>query len=353
MKLIEKANNLLNWASGDGVTQDQLAKTMLHLYLSRECRRGYDVTANFLANVVGGMSKELRVTMPEEQYRMALQRYRELLKEAQEEVTRRRDKLGPVTLVRFAKLNPPDIKGEAKRLALGRVFQQEKTTNTVEDWLRMSLSAEKKQFLVAEPVLKQTDRKVLWDRDAGVIIAVQHLLQLSKGEIFDSTGDWREAHAQIMVQEAGFKVRVSVLSYDKGQQTSQQVGGMIIQEALQPPSAANAEMVGAIRSLVKQQEGLWVPRHIDDEDGNQGPVSFTVQGLAQVTRMSELPQPSAAQRFHIRNFYTHAGVSEAQCENVLQVLMQLQKDDEVQAVSVGEQWFLFHRPANTWKCRGY
>ena len=144
-----------------------------------------------------------------------------------------------------------------------------------------------------------------------------------------------------MVQEAGFKVTVSVPSYDKGQRSRQQVGGMIIKEALQPPSAANVEMVDAIRSLAKQQEGLWVPRHIEDEDGNQRPVSITVQGLVQVTRMSELPQPSAAQRFHIRNLYTHAGVSEAQCENVLQVLMQLQKDDEVQAVSVGEQWFLF------------
>jgi hypothetical protein len=119
------------------------------------------------------------------------------------------------------------------------------------------------------------------------------------------------------------------------------VDGIIIKEALQPPSVANVEMVDAIRSLVKQQEGLWVPRHIDDEDGNQRPVSFTAQGLTQVTRMSELPQSSAAQRFHIRNFYKHVGVSEAQCEDALQVLMQLQKADEVQAVPVGDQWFLF------------
>ena len=64
-------------------------------------------------------------------------------------------------------------------------------------------------------------------------------------------------------------------------------------------------------------------------------------GLAQVTRMSELPQPSAAQPFHIRSLYKHAGVSEVQCEDALQVLMQLQKTNEVQAVPVGEQWFLF------------
>ena len=155
-----------------------------------------------------------------------------------------------------------------------------------------------------------------------------------------------------MVQEAGAKVTVSVAVNDKGQRSRQQVVGVIIKEALQPPLAANAEMVDAVRSLTKKQEGIWVPRHMDD-DCNQRPVIFKGQGLAQVTRMSELPQLSAGQQFHIRNLYTHAGVSEAQCENVLQVLMQLQKDDEVQAVSVGEQWFLFHRPANTWKCRGY
>jgi hypothetical protein len=70
-------------------------------------------------------------------------------------------------------------------------------------------------------------------------------------------------------------------------------------------------------------------------------VIFTVQGRSQVTRMSELPQPPEGQRFHIRNLYAHTEVSESQCENVLQVLMHLQKDDEVQAVSVGNQWLLF------------
>ncbi len=55
-QLIEKVNNLLNWASGDGVTQTQLANTMLQLYLSRECRRGHDITAYFLATVVEAMS---------------------------------------------------------------------------------------------------------------------------------------------------------------------------------------------------------------------------------------------------------------------------------------------------------
>jgi hypothetical protein len=310
-QLIEKANNLLNWASDDGVTQTQLANTMLQLYLSRECRRGHDITADFLATVVEAMSKELQVTMPEEQYRTALQRYRELLNEAQEEVTRRRGALGPVTFVRFARLHPPDITGEAKRFALGKVFEQEQITRIVEEWLRRSLQDDNKQFLVAEPVLKLTDRKVLWDRVAGVIIAVQHLCQLSKGEIFNIKDDWREAQAQPMVQETGFKVTVSVLSNNRGQRSRQQVDGIIIKEAFQPPSAANVEMVDAIRSLVKQQEGLWVQRHIDDEDCNQQPVSFTAQGLTQVTRMNELPQQSPAQHFHIRNFYKHVGVSEA------------------------------------------
>jgi hypothetical protein len=83
--------------------------------------------------------------------------------------------------------------------------------------LRRSLRDENKQFLVAEPVLTQEDWKVLWDRKAGVILAVQHLDQLSKGEIFDSNDDWREAHAQPMIQEKGSKVTVSVLSNDRGQ----------------------------------------------------------------------------------------------------------------------------------------
>jgi hypothetical protein len=214
-QLIEKANNLLNWASGDGVTQTQLANTMLQLYLSRECRRGHDITVDFLATVVEAMSKELQVTMPEEQYRTDLQRYRELLNEAQKEVTRRRGALGPVTFVRSARLHPPDITGEAKRFALGKVFEQEQITRIVEEWLHRSLQDENKQFLVAEPVLKQTDRKVLWDRVAGVIMNVQHLCQLSKGEIFNIKDDWREAQAQSMVQETVFKVTVSVLSNDQ------------------------------------------------------------------------------------------------------------------------------------------
>jgi hypothetical protein len=122
-----------------------------------------------------------------------------------------------------------------------------------------------------------------------------------------------------MVQEAGAKVTVSVAVNDKGQRSRQQVVGVIIKEALQPPLAANAEMVDAVRSLTKKQEGIWVPRHMDD-DGNQRPVIFKGQGLAQVTSMSELPQPSAGQQFHIRNLYTYTEVSEAACEPALQVL---------------------------------
>jgi hypothetical protein len=340
-QLIEKVNNLLDWASGVEVTQTQLANTMLQLYLSKECRRGHDITADFLATVVEAMSKELQVPMPEDQYRTALQRYRVLLTEAQEEVTRRRGALGPVTFVQFARLPSPDITGEERRLAFGKVLDQDRITQIVEKWLRRSLKEENKQFLFAEPVLTQEGWKVLWGRKEGVILAVQHLNQLSKGEIFDSNDDWRGAPAQLMIQERGSKVTVSVLSHDKTQRSRQQVDGIIIKEALQPPAAANAEMVNAIRSLVQQLEGLWVPKHINDEDGNQRPVNFTAQGLAQVTRMSELPQPSAAQPFHIRSLYKHAGVSEVQCEDALQVLMQLQKTNEVQAVPVGEQWFLF------------
>jgi hypothetical protein len=102
-----------------------------------------------MADVIEAMSKDLQVPVAREQYREALQRYRESLKEAQEEVTRRRNTLGPVTLVRFPKLNHPDIRGEARRLAFGKVFQQEKITNTVETWLRMSLTHDEKEFLIA------------------------------------------------------------------------------------------------------------------------------------------------------------------------------------------------------------
>jgi hypothetical protein len=234
-QLVEKVNNLLNWASGDGVSQDQLAKAMLNLYLGKECRRGSDVTADFLANVVREMSKELQATMPEEQYRTALQRYREWLKEAQEEVTRRRNILGPVTLVRLAKLQTPDIKGEAKRQVLGRVYERAVLTKIVEEWLRKSLMPDGKQFLVAEPVLKQKERSVFWDLEAGVLIAAQDLHQLVKGEIFDSNGDWRAARAQTMPQEAGLKVEVSVLVFDKGKRYNQQVSGIINQSSAPTP----------------------------------------------------------------------------------------------------------------------
>ena len=141
--------------------------------------------------------------MTEDQYRTALQRYRVLLTEAQEEVTRRRGALGPVTFVRFARLPPPDITGEERRLAFGKVLDQDRITQIVEKWLRRSLKEENKQFLFAEPVLTQEGWKVLWGRKEGVILAVQHLDQLSKGEIFDSNDDWRGAHAQLMIQEKG------------------------------------------------------------------------------------------------------------------------------------------------------
>ena len=89
-QLVGKANNLLTWAMGDGVTQAQVAAAMLQWYLGKECRRGYDITADFIVDVIAEMSKELQVTVARDKYREALQRYRESLKEAQEEVTRRR-----------------------------------------------------------------------------------------------------------------------------------------------------------------------------------------------------------------------------------------------------------------------
>ena len=178
----------MTWAMDDSVAKEQLAAAMLQLYLGKECRRGYDITADFLADVIEVMSKELRVPIAREQYREALQRYRELLTHAQEEVTRRRNTLGPVTFVRFPKLTNLDITGEARRCALGRMFHQEAITNAVETLLRMNLTCDDKEFLIAEPVLKQQDRSVIWDRDAGIIVAVQALSQLWKGKILDNKG---------------------------------------------------------------------------------------------------------------------------------------------------------------------
>jgi hypothetical protein len=39
-QLVGKADNLLTWAMGDSVAQEQLAAAMLQLYLGKECRRG-------------------------------------------------------------------------------------------------------------------------------------------------------------------------------------------------------------------------------------------------------------------------------------------------------------------------
>ncbi len=121
-----------------------------------------------------------------------------------------------MTIIWFPKLNSPDIRRNAKRLTLGKVFHQEAVTNAVEEWLRESLRQDGKQFLVIEPVLKQRNRSIVWDLDAEVIIAMQHPHQLSTGWIFDETSDCRDTRAQIMAQEAGFKVEVSVTSYDLG-----------------------------------------------------------------------------------------------------------------------------------------
>jgi hypothetical protein len=57
-QLVEKANNLLDWASDDGVTQGQLAAAMLQLYLGKGCRRGYDITADFMADRRGGRNEQ-------------------------------------------------------------------------------------------------------------------------------------------------------------------------------------------------------------------------------------------------------------------------------------------------------
>jgi hypothetical protein len=47
----------------------------------------------------------------------------------------------------------------------------------------MSLTHDDKEFRIAEPVLKQQDRSVVCDWDAGVIVALQALVQLLMGNL--------------------------------------------------------------------------------------------------------------------------------------------------------------------------
>jgi hypothetical protein len=42
----------LDRASAGGLTQEQLGGKMLELFVSKECMRGFDITANFIAEEV-------------------------------------------------------------------------------------------------------------------------------------------------------------------------------------------------------------------------------------------------------------------------------------------------------------
>ena len=99
-----------------------------------------------------------------------------------------------------------------KKAAFGRVFDQEATTVVVQEWLRMSLAGEgEKGFLLAQPVFTKKDRNIVWDLDAGAIVAVQHRNQLVEGKVFDDSGGWQGAGLTLECREAGTKETISVL----------------------------------------------------------------------------------------------------------------------------------------------
>jgi hypothetical protein len=51
-QLLANTDTLLDRASAGGLTQEQLGGKMLELFVSKECMRGFDITANFIAEEV-------------------------------------------------------------------------------------------------------------------------------------------------------------------------------------------------------------------------------------------------------------------------------------------------------------
>ena len=81
------------------------------------------------------MSMTLQSPKDPEEYDVIIQHFRERLAAARAEIRRRKDLLGPITLFRFQGLHAPAIPPRNKKVALGRVFDQEAATVVVQEWL--------------------------------------------------------------------------------------------------------------------------------------------------------------------------------------------------------------------------
>jgi hypothetical protein len=234
-QLLASTNALLDRASAGEFTQEQLADKMLELFVSKECIRGFDITANFVAEEVKEMSITLQVPKDAEEYDDIIQRFRGRLTTAKEEIRRRRNLLGPITLIRLPGLNLPAIPPNDKKSVLGKVFDREVATIVVQEWLRTSLAMEGKGFLLAQPVFKNKDRNIVWDLDVGAIVSVQQWNQLTVGKVFDDSGGWQGAGVIPEHREAGTKetISVTVTTSNKGKLGTLKIVGVPVKDKLQ------------------------------------------------------------------------------------------------------------------------
>jgi hypothetical protein len=119
-QLLASTDALLDRASTGELTQEQLGEKMLEFFVSKECMRGFDITANFVAEEVKTMSITLQVPRDAEEYDVIIQSFREQFAAAREEIRSRRNLLGPITLIQLQGLHMPAIPPRDKILVLGR-----------------------------------------------------------------------------------------------------------------------------------------------------------------------------------------------------------------------------------------
>jgi hypothetical protein len=207
----------------------------------------------------------------------------------------------------------------------------------------MILTGEGKEFLLDQPVFKNKDRNIVWDLDAGAIVAVQHRNQLVEGKVFDDSGGWQGAGLTLECREAGTKETISVLvtTNNRGKIGTLRIVGTPVKDKLQPVMVASAEMLAAIQNIIAMQEGLWVPKFTHDGSEGRRPVTFTSTRGERVTWLSELSAPLDNQPFHIGNLFKHAGIPAEACDQSLEVLMQLRQAGKIQSVQVNEESLLF------------